>query len=60
MRLALLPVLVLSLLSVPTVSAYAQPAQRAQLAAKFRERLSEIARTTDGVVGISVVDLRSG
>lgn len=38
----------------------AQPAQRAQLAAKFRERLAEIARTTDGVVGISVIDLRSG
>jgi len=60
MRLALLPVLLLSLLAVPTAPAHAQPAQRAQLADKFRERLSEIARATDGVVGISVVDLRSG
>lgn len=36
------------------------PAARAQLTAKFRERLAEIARTTDGVVGIGVIDLRTG
>ena len=34
--------------------------QRAQLTGKFRERLREIARTTDGTVGIGVIDLRSG
>lgn len=34
--------------------------QRAALTAKFREQLSTIARTADGVVGISVIDLASG
>ena len=34
--------------------------QRAQLTAKFRERLSQIAQSTDGVVGVSVIDLVSG
>lgn len=38
----------------------AQPDPRAQLTAKFRARLAEIARTTDGVVGIGVIDLKSG
>lgn len=33
---------------------------RAQLAQKFRERLAAIARETDGVVGVSVVDLATG
>ncbi len=33
---------------------------RAQLTNKFRERLQEIARATDGVVGIGVIDLKSG
>jgi len=37
-----------------------QAAVRSQLSAKFRERLVEIARTTDGVVGIQVIDLRTG
>lgn len=56
MRLALLAALTLVL----GATAQAQPAQRAQLTAKFRERLTEIARSTDGVVGIGVIDLRSG
>lgn len=38
----------------------AQPEQRAQLAAKFRTRISDIARTTNGVVGVSIIDLKSG
>jgi beta-lactamase class A len=57
MRLALLAVLTLGLVASP---AEAQPAQRAQLTTKFRERLAEIARSSDGVVGIGVIDLRSG
>jgi len=41
-------------------SVAAQPDQRSQLTAKFRARLSEISRATDGVVGIGVIDLKSG
>ena len=40
MRLAILAALPLALLSSPALT---QPAQRAQLTAKFRERLTEIA-----------------
>ena len=40
--------------------AHAQPDQRAQLATKFRSTLSEIARTVNGVVGVSIIDLKSG
>lgn len=49
--------------SATAQSVTAQPApdaQRAQLTAKFRERLTEIARRADGVVGIGVIDLASG
>ena len=52
-----------SALTAPASTTSAQPApsaQRAQLTAKFRERLAEIARSTDGVVGIGVIDLQSG
>ncbi len=61
--------LVLALLVMRASLAGAQPArppqatqidQRAQLAAKFRDRLTQIARATDGVVGVSVIDLVSG
>ena len=38
----------------------AQPALGDQLGAKFQHTLDEIARTADGVVGVSVVDLTSG
>jgi beta-lactamase class A len=58
MRRVLLALLIASISA--SAPASAQPAPRAQLAAKFRERLAEIARTTDGVVGIGVIDLRSG
>ena len=48
------------LLGAVPATADGQPDQRAQLTAKFRSRLADIARTTDGAVGISVIDLRSG
>lgn len=57
MRKALLAAFLLCLSAMP---ADAQPDHRAQLTAKFRARLTEIARTTDGVVGIGVIDLKSG
>ena len=57
MRRAILTGLMLCL---SALNAQAQPDQRSQLTAKFRARLNEIARTTDGVVGIGVIDLRSG
>lgn len=57
--------LLTSVLAAGPLSAYAtQPAvqasPRAQLTEKFRERLVEIAGKTDGVVGLSVIDLASG
>lgn len=57
MRYTLTAALLLVALAAPV---HAQPDQRAQLTAKFRARLAEIARTTDGVVGIGVIDLKSG
>ena len=57
MRLALYAALLLCCCST---SAQAQPDQRGQLTAKFRARLAELARSTDGVVGIGVIDLKSG
>lgn len=39
---------------------YAQPDQRAQLTSRFRATLGEIVRATNGVVGVSVIDLKSG
>ncbi len=44
----------------PQTAPTAQTDQRAQLAAKFRDRLTQIARATDGVVGVHVIDLTSG
>lgn len=52
--------LTLSLLCAAATSASAQPDQRAQLTAKFRTRLAEIAKSTDGVIGIGIIDLKSG
>ncbi len=50
-----------SLLSTPSAKAAAQNGdQRAQLTMKFRGQLADIARTTEGVLGVSVIDLRSG
>jgi beta-lactamase class A len=60
MRVAATAALVLALLTSPSGAQPAQPAQRAQLTAKFRDRLTEIAKSTDGVVGIGVIDLKSG
>jgi len=63
------PILALVLTLLYAALADAQPAKsaqsppldhRAQLAAKFRDRLAEIARATNGVVGVSVIDLASG
>ncbi len=57
MRLALYAAFLLCCCST---SAQPQPDQRGQLTAKFRARLAELARSTDGVVGIGVIDLNSG
>ena len=62
-RTLMLVFVTVSALTLPASTTSAQPApstQRAQLTAKFRERLAEIARSTDGVVGIGVIDLQSG
>lgn len=49
------------LLATLATSAHAQSGdQRTQLTAKFRAKLTEIARNTEGVVGLSVIDLKSG
>ena len=45
---------------IMSASVYAQPDQRSQLTSKFRTTLGDIVRTTDGVVGVSVLDLKSG
>lgn len=45
---------------VVSASAAAQPSHQAILATQFRERLEQIARTTNGVVGISAIDLATG
>lgn len=39
---------------------HSQPDQRAQLASKFRTTVDEIVRVTNGVVGVSIIDLKSG
>ncbi|MBL0170927.1 MAG: serine hydrolase [Gemmatimonadaceae bacterium] len=57
MRKVLTAALLICTLASP---AQAQSDQRAQLTAKFRARLVEVARSTDGVVGIGVIDLKSG
>ena len=57
MRPLLITALVAAILSAP---AHAQPDQHAQLTAKFREKLTAIARETDGVVGLTIIDLKSG
>ena len=57
MRHLLKAIFISVLLAAP---ADAQPEQRAQLASKFRAKLSDIVRSTDGVVGVSVLDLKSG
>ncbi|MCC6241467.1 MAG: serine hydrolase [Gemmatimonadaceae bacterium] len=47
--------------ATPSAQTAASPAApREQLAQRFRERLTQIARETDGVVGVSVVDLVTG
>lgn len=45
---------------VAGASVSAQPVPRAQLSEKFRERLQEIARGTNGIVGAAVIDLKTG
>lgn len=57
MRPLLITALVAAILSAP---AHAQLDQHAQLTAKFREKLTAIARETDGVVGLTIIDLKSG
>ncbi|MEO7362234.1 MAG: serine hydrolase [Gemmatimonadaceae bacterium] len=39
---------------------HSQPDQRAQLTEKFRTTIGDIARATNGVVGVSIIDLKSG
>ena len=57
MRPLLITALVAAIISAPV---HAQSDQRAHLTAKFREKLTAIVRATDGVVGLSVIDLKSG
>lgn len=58
-RLTALAVLLLLNLWVAAVLV-AQNPQRAELTQKFRDQLADIARRSDGVVGIAVLDLASG
>lgn len=51
----------LFLLLAPTIGLSQAPAvPRSQLTAHFREQLADIAKRTNGVVGIGIVDLKSG
>ena len=60
-RIAMRPLLITALVAaIVSAPVHAQSDQRAQLTAKFREKLTAIVRATDGVVGLSIIDVKSG
>lgn len=54
------PFLIAAVLGLFPIGVHAQPDQRAQLSAKYKAQLAQIAAATNGVVGIAVIDLKSG